>query len=266
MPLRFSRKLPADLEYTKVPGFGLAYLDHLIGELETLKGGATGSGDANSGKPALALAESIVEQRHDGEKPITWGQVYALEKSLLQMQTPDELRARAWSIEARYQDAIGDAGAYKAYVKSIGGDPQAETEPVLRARVEGLLGELYRLYTVSSCREDLRRRLSKRVSISVIAVATILTLFAALNPLGLWTINMVVVSGALGGFVSFERRIQSLPSRGESLGDLVELSMGSGMYLAPISGGIFAAVLYMLFTGGLLEGSLFPKDCVHQGD
>ena len=61
------------------------------------------------------------------------------------------------------------------------------------------------------------------------------------------------------GAVSFERRLQSLPSRGESLGDLVELSSGSGLYLSPFTGGVFAIVLYVLFSTGLAEGIIFPK-------
>ena len=59
--------------------------------------------------------------------------------------------------------------------------------------------------------------------------------------------------------MSFQRRVNSLPSRGESLSDIVELAGGTGIYLAPITGAIFAMVLFMLFTSQIIGGPMFPK-------
>jgi hypothetical protein len=74
------------------------------------------------------VAESIIGKRDNDQTPITWGQVYALEKSLVEMQTPEELRARAWSIEARYRDAVGDTRAYDSFLKSTGVDLKSEPD------------------------------------------------------------------------------------------------------------------------------------------
>jgi len=68
----------------------------------------------------------------------------------------------------------------------------------------------------------------------------------------------VFATGAVGGAFSFKRRLQQLPSRGESLTDLVELDSGSGMYFSPIAGGLFAVVLFGLFASGLAKGAVFP--------
>jgi hypothetical protein len=69
---------------------------------------------------------------------------------------------------------------------------------------------------------------------------------------------VVFATGAVGGAFSFKRRLQQLPSRGESLTDLVELDSGSGMYFSPIAGGLFAIVLFGLFASGLAKGAVFP--------
>jgi hypothetical protein len=66
----------------------------------------------------------------------------------------------------------------------------------------------------------------------------------------------------MGGFISAQRRIQGIKGHGESLVGLIELSTLSNPLSnlwAPVSGAIFAVVIYAMFTGGLLSGSLFPK-------
>lgn len=63
--------------------------------------------------------------------------------------------------------------------------------------------------------------------------------------------------GALGSFVSLQRRLKSLADD-----DLILLSESLlGAWLSPIVGGVLAAVLYCLFISGLLSGELFPTFC-----
>jgi hypothetical protein len=55
------------------------------------------------------------------------------------------------------------------------------------------------------------------------------------------------------------QRIQSAPSEGDALFNLASLSNGwSGLSLSPLYGGIFAALLFVLFAAGVLQGSVFP--------
>jgi hypothetical protein len=70
---------------------------------------------------------------------------------------------------------------------------------------------------------------------------------------------MVFTAGATGGLLSLQRRLQSLPSYGESLSDLVELSGRMTVRFTPIIGGVFAIVLFLIFASGLASGTLFPK-------
>ena len=69
------------------------------------------------------------------------------------------------------------------------------------------------------------------------------------------TLPVVLMLGALGAFISLQRRLKSL-----SVNDL-QLFEESLPYtwLAPIAGAVLAGVLYLLFLSGLLAGELFPE-------
>ena len=55
------------------------------------------------------------------------------------------------------------------------------------------------------------------------------------------------------------QRIQSAPSEGDALFNLAALTNGwRGILLSPLYGGIFASLLFVLFAGGILNGSVFP--------
>ncbi len=65
---------------------------------------------------------------------------------------------------------------------------------------------------------------------------------------------MVLICGAIGGFISLQRRLKTFEQE-----DLMLLAR-SWVYvlLSPLVGGILALLLYFLFIAGLLEGDLFP--------
>ena len=66
---------------------------------------------------------------------------------------------------------------------------------------------------------------------------------------------LVFSAGLLGGFVSIQQRLSKLKDE--------ELRLLSASWfstaLVPVNGGIFALVLMLMFMGGIIEGSLFPK-------
>lgn len=66
---------------------------------------------------------------------------------------------------------------------------------------------------------------------------------------------MVMLCGAIGGFISLQRRLKTLQEE-----DLLLLAR-SWVYvmLSPLVGGILALLLYVLFISGLLDGDLFPE-------
>jgi hypothetical protein len=243
-----------NFEHSVLPSYGTVYLNQLVGEFESLKGRSVND-------CACQLAQQIVDKARSGSD-ITWGDTYSLEKAVLVMLPDIEVHQRLWCLEARYRDAVGNSTAYDTYIKVDAAHLSPESIEHARARLDNLIHELYRLYTVIACREEMRSKLSKTAMYIAVCLLVVVIVCIGLfrkfdSPLIPFAI--VFAAGAIGGAVSFERRVQSLPSRGESLGDLVELSGGSGIYLSPFTGGIFAIVLYLLFAAGLADGVLFPK-------
>jgi hypothetical protein len=73
------------------------------------------------------------------------------------------------------------------------------------------------------------------------------------------TVMAVLFAGALGGFLSAQRRVHS-SAKGGTLLDLITLSQEGPMHsTAPVNGAVFALVLYTMFMGGLINGPLFPQ-------
>lgn len=76
----------------------------------------------------------------------------------------------------------------------------------------------------------------------------------------LTTLTMVAMAGFIGGTISVIRRIQNPAVEGDAIRNLQKLAASqSYIVLGPISGAIFALVLYAFFCGGLLKGSIFPS-------
>ena len=196
---------------------------------------------------------------------MSWGDTYELERAVLLMLPDLEVHQRVWWVEARYKDAVGSSTGYDSFLKVDAPHLSPETIEHSRTRLDNLIRELYRLYTVIDCRERMRSYLSKCEMwfvVPMLAALILLTfgLRVYYRPYVAPQVPFLIVfaAGMLGGAVSFERRLQSLPCRGESLGDLVELDKKSGLYSSPIAGGVFAVVLYILFAANLATGTVFP--------
>lgn len=65
---------------------------------------------------------------------------------------------------------------------------------------------------------------------------------------------LVAIAGALGSFVSLQRRLKQL-----SEDDLLLMCESlTSVWLPPLTGALLAVILYMMFIGNLISGSLFP--------
>jgi len=205
---RKRQPLNRNSEHSVLPNYGTVYLNHLIGEFESLKG-------QSNNDCACTLGQQIVDNARSGGV-VTWGDTYVLERAVLVMLPDAEVHQRLWCLEARYRDAIGDSSAYDSYMKVDAPNLSPESIEHARARLDNLIRELYRLYTVIACREEMRSRLSDKamglaVALLVVVIAAIGLFRKVDSPLVPFAI--VFMAGALGGAVSFERRVQSLPSR-----------------------------------------------------
>lgn len=95
------------------------------------------------------------------------------------------------------------------------------------------------------------------IALSILLILMFGVLVLALkgfNEIGL-VFPAVIIAGMIGAFVSLQRRLKSLPI------DDLRLLINSSLYpwLSPLTGGLLASVLYLLFLSSLLEGQLFPK-------
>jgi len=69
------------------------------------------------------------------------------------------------------------------------------------------------------------------------------------------TLPLVLIFGALGAFISLQRRLKELSEE-----DLKLIRNSRAFtWLAPVAGAVMAGILYLLFISGLLAGQLFPE-------
>lgn len=213
-----------------------------------------------------AIATIAGRYQHEATRhQITWGELFAVEAYLLARQPEVALRRRAWSLRDKFREVVGTR-QYDNYLLSNPpneNDPDADL-PLLRADLERLLGALHWSYALIPVRERLRAQIitfvSWQIAVWTILAAGLLLWAAVYGQTLLATLVLVMLGGALGGFVSLLRRIQMVPTGGDPLVNIFELENGRvSLYLAPLSGALFALVLYFIFMGDLVQGSFFPK-------
>ena len=221
---------------------------------------------------------------------MTWNDVYAFDLEMLELLSDEDLVRKAYDMRAKYRSIAG-ARDYDAYIASKppdlstlqleaagGAGDRLVPADVLRADIRYLLGQFYLHYTLMPLREGLRDELTRRARKWTLIFLGVFSLLIILSQLlgrsfeqfrGLVnstvaivtsTVGVVIFAGIMGGCVSMLQRIQSAPSEGDSLYNLAALSHGwKGISLSPLYGAIFAMLLYVLFTAGILKGAVFPE-------
>ena len=215
------------------------------------------------------IADTIVAKPSEKR---TWGDLFGLEIAVVKLQGEDCLRRGAWAIRAKYKDLVGDK-AYDAYQTSNPPDPKTGDVNQLRCDTLQILSEFHWAYSFAPLREKIRNQLMTQVFvITTILVVTALMiaglgyfqwakkLFPMDDQLQIPVLAVVIALGMIGGYISLQQRIQSVPSTGDPIVNIAELSNSQfSLYLAPVSGAVFAVLLYIIFIGGLLSGPIFPK-------
>jgi len=215
----------------------------------------------------------------------TWGDLFGLEIAVVKLECDDSLRRGAWAIRAKYKDLVGEK-TYDAYQTSNPPDPKTADVKQLRSDTLQILSEFHWAYAFAPLREKIRSDLMKRV----FAITTIMVLVALLiasigyyqqqkgdgesgKSVQIPVLAVVIALGMIGGYTSLQQRIQNVPSTGDPIVNISELANSRfSLYLTPISGAVFAVLLYIIFIGGLLSGPLFPKVstlqpvCAESGD
>jgi hypothetical protein len=265
---RFFNKLFNKTEKNKVPEYAGIYFDHLQSEYgvleseikdETLKG----------------RMKEIRKKREKGE--LTWNDVYEFDLALLSVMQPKDLVRKAYDMRTRYRSFAG-AKDYDSYVASkppdlttldSRADAESPDTPVvtvetLRADIKYLLKQFYLYYALLPYREGFRDELTRRarnVTLIIIFILIVLMYLGfGLQGTSVSMIMVVLFSGVIGGCMSMLQRIQSAPSEGDPLYNLSALENGwKGISLSPLYGAIFATLLFVLFSAGILKGTIFPE-------
>ncbi|MGH9947984.1 MAG: hypothetical protein ACRD6X_12390 [Pyrinomonadaceae bacterium] len=264
--------------------------DHIYSEYLTVKDRLAETSH-NSG---IDFAESLPQRRADGA--LSWSDVYHFQLILSDILPPEQLRTKIRRLRFDYRSVAGEK-EFDDYMASKPPDLQSPPqhsedqskshyEKLLRDDLKDLLGRMYLEYAILPVREErltdltwVAARLCLFSLISLLGILAILFIvplieeivkadgdfFDRFNALGnsdklsALTVFVVVVSGAMGGFVSALRRIQTPATDGDSLYNLALLFHGSNsVFVAPISGAIFAIIIYLLFTSATLTGTFFP--------
>lgn len=261
-----------------------AYFDHLQSEYLRVAPAA----DEKNRRLGERL-EPIFQRRAEGE--LSWDDVYTFDLELLELLSDEDLVRKAYDMRSKYRSIAG-ARDYDAYIASKPPDLttlqlESVKEPadkasvaaeVLRADIRYLLGQFYLHYSMMPLREGLRDELTRRArkwTLTFLGIFSALIIasqligqfspwFAALVnstvAIGTSTVAVVIFAGIMGGCVSMLQRIQSAPNEGDALYNLAALSHGwNGISLSPLYGAIFALLLYVLFTAGILKGAVFPE-------
>ncbi|MEO8077367.1 MAG: hypothetical protein ABI818_13635 [Acidobacteriota bacterium] len=174
--------------------------------------------------------------------------------------------------DAEHHRPDGTASTLDQAAASADGETKSVmlVQRVLKADIKYLLSKFYLYYSMLPVREGLRDELTKRAVRRTLLFVAALVLLLVINLGGVLffdigesaaglTVLTVALAGIMGGCVSMLQRIQSAPSEGDALFNLAALNNGwSGLSLSPLYGGIFASLLFVLFAGGVLQGSVFP--------
>ncbi|HEX9929281.1 MAG TPA: hypothetical protein VGB02_12150 [Pyrinomonadaceae bacterium] len=248
-----------------LPDYARLYFENLRGEYQSLT-----PTQVAAHPQVVEIIERILAKDNIA---LEWNDLYTFDLSLAKLQSLAKLPRIAWNLRSRYRDVAG-LREYEAYLASKPPElaPNAgANEADLRADIEFLLNQLHLRYSMTPIHESVRDRLSKAVTVIILVGLFVVIAFVLLanNPYSQdyirpATFIIVLIVGAMGGLVSMQQRFQSVSNEGDPIHNISELARGwFSIFLSPISGAIFAAVLYFAISGKLLEGALFP--IINQG-
>ncbi|MFN2462002.1 MAG: hypothetical protein ABR591_15195, partial [Candidatus Velthaea sp.] len=195
--------------------------------------------------------------------PATWEDLYRLEMATLRARTEPDLRRSAWVVRLRFRNVAGESG-YQTYLASSPPDPATAGVELLLADLVNLLRRTYYLIALAPASEAIRHALLLgAVAIGAVAIATVLAIVFVVQPQNVGIFQIVLLAGAIGGTMSLIQRVQSLPEADPLLFRLSgRTTILQSLLIPPLTGAIFAAVLFMIFAAGVLSGDLFPAFAV----
>lgn len=210
--------------------------------------------------------KSLIDRCDGGQSPLLTD-IYSFELALLVLKPVERLRCEIWNLRNKYREIAGET-LYNSYIAAKQCDPATAEEKVLRAEMEHLTGQIHNLYVLKPACDDLREQLLKKVIFMMLMFLTYIVLLIRLitdngETDTRFLLLLIISSGAIGGFVSMQRRLQNFANENNSYANYLELQHGRwSIYQAPISGAIFAVTLMLIFAANMISGELFPAFCI----
>ncbi len=265
MPESMMTRLVATIyepQLRRLPEYGKLLFDHLNAEYSQVITERT--------KPQEREEIERLKERRANDA-LAWNDIYRFEQILIRYLDLNDLKRKIHTLRAQYRNIAGPKD-YDIYLASKPPDLEIETSEA-RLRQDGhfLLNEFFLRYSLMSAREHMRNNLLKIAALMAALTIIVGGVVAYLNftataggtsgwGYGVTTLAVVMFAGIVGALVSMQQRIQAVPSEGDPIFLFSMLTHGRfGIFLSPISGAIFSVVLYLMFTGGLLSGKIFPR-------
>jgi hypothetical protein len=252
---RFFRKLGIALNLRdppNVPPHGWSYFDHLVAVYVTL----------NTADPR---ASAVIAKSRNNPDDLTWGDIFLLESTIFSLQPPEIVERSAWILRERFREITSSS----VYEKYIGSNIPTESDTpaklsLLKADLTRVLDVLHWYYSLIPMREKIRKSLTAKCILMVAVYTVLLGLTLVWCYLGmanfLAMLACVLYFGIIGGFVSSQRRMQSISSDADPLISVFGLdTAGYYLWLSPLLGAIFAVILALMFIAGVLKGAVFPE-------
>jgi hypothetical protein len=238
------------------------FLSELITQYEIL--------DSKTDNPgAERVCQRIMADFSMDRASLTWRDVYAFQTALLALKPIEIVRQELPQLRATYAEIV-NVREYAAYASSRPPDPATAPKEIVRADATFLLAEVQRYRTFVSLRERHRNSIVWRSAVCMLAtIAAITGLYMAMRMHYSGTAHGTYIevsaaaaafAGAIGGYISLQQRLQTAYSDGDPVSNVIQLRFGVWpLYIAPLTGAVFAVVLFFVFCGELVSGSLFPQ-------
>ena len=236
------------------PERAMAYFDQLREQYELLLD--------DTGTTAPGAITSLLATVAQARDKITWSRIFALQSAYFYALPEDRLLDELRILRDRYRGVVG-IESYRSYESEVEADVRKLTPAQLRSELLALAERLRYVFTFVPHRERVRTKLVKDaawLTIGVNVVGQVVSVVLLKFNMNVPTILIVIFAGVLGGFLSVQQRLQRTDASDPFLKEM-QLRAGwfSVVILAPVSGAVFASVLYWLFLAKLLQGGLFPE-------
>jgi hypothetical protein len=240
-----------------IQDFEIRFFEHLKAEFE--------ADYSEADKPQAVSAKMLIERYQHSPESITASDIYELELLILGLQPRELLIQRAVGLRRKYHELAGDEAfsQYRPAPFPSRLDDSAGYR-LLLADLQNVLHFLHWSYLLSPIREKLRTGIIK-TALMIMAISTVVWTICTFlcyrfgQPF-LAVLLTVMYAGLIGGFISSQRRMQMIPTTGDPLASISDLTHGRYfLWFAPVTGAIFAPVLMLFFIAKILTGVIFPE-------